>query len=66
MARVATVSHGLTRQHLCMRRLPSQWSNAAINSLLDLVDCRKDQRDPLAMKQAITELQPELGGLKLK
>ena len=42
------------------------WSNAAINSLLDLVDCSKEERDPLAMKQTISALQPELSGLKLK
>ena len=42
------------------------WSNAAINSLLDLVDCPKGECDPLAMKQAISTLQPELSSLKLK
>ena len=47
-------------------RTPLQWSNAAINSLLDLVDCPKDERDPLALKQAISTLQPELSSLKLK
>ena len=47
-------------------RTPLQWSNAEINSLLDLVDCPKDERDPLAMKQAISTLQPELSSLKLK
>jgi hypothetical protein len=50
----------------CDSRTPLQWSNAAINSLLDLVDCPKDERDPLAMKQAIFTLQPELSSLKLK
>ena len=57
-----TPSHSGAPPH----RTPLQWSNAAINSLLDLVDCPKDERDPLALKQAISTLQPELSSLKLK
>ena len=50
----------------CESKSPLGWSNASLNSLLDMADLSKDQRDPLALKQQLTELHSELSSLKLK
>ena len=47
-------------------RAPSRWDNAMLNTLLDLVDMKKEARAPLALKQTLASLDSELSSVKLK
>jgi len=57
------------RSELCTAsgsQAPRSWDEPALNRLLDLADAPKEARDPLAFKQALAALSPELGSLGLK
>ena len=57
------------REALCAStdsQVPSGWSDATLNVLLDMADTPKAERDPLAFKQHLASLSPALASLKLR
>ena len=64
-----TKSGELLRTELCAAtdtRIPASWGVVTLNTLLDMATLPKEQRDPLAFKQHLASLDPQLASLKLK